>query len=57
MNKVEKQMRDRLSKGLDPLTGELRETVGKISCVSGICKDSTGEEVELNSKGTWIYKN
>ena len=47
-------MYDRLSKGLDPLTGEPLETVGKIENIGGKCYDSTGREVTLDN-GRWIY--
>jgi hypothetical protein len=57
--------KERLSKGLDPLTGEKMQTVGVISIYHPVtkitkpntCWDETGREVTLNEKGTWIYKS
>jgi len=54
-NEIEQQMHDRLANGLDPITGEQRETVGKISRRDGVCRDETGREVTLSDKGTWVY--
>lgn len=46
----------RLSKGLDPLTGEKEQTVGAITRnAGGILTDETGHEVTLNERGTWVY--
>ncbi len=55
MTKTEKQWSTRLSKGLDPLTGEKIQTIGKISFNGKCCVDSTGKQVTLNDLGTWIY--
>ena len=48
-------MEKRLEKGLDPLTGEKMETVGKIIFNGKYCIDETGKQVTLNNKGTWVY--
>lgn len=53
---VMNQMRDRISKGLDPLTGEKMVTKGMIKIINGKCCDATGREVTLNTRGTWVYK-
>jgi hypothetical protein len=53
---METLMQNRLSKGLDPLTGEKLATKGVISMKSGVPRDETGRECTLSAKGTWIYK-
>ena len=55
MNRIQEEMHRRLSKGLDPLTGDLMTTVGAIKWVNGKCFDETGREVVLDSKQNWVY--
>jgi len=49
-------MQERISKGLDPLTGDEMKTVGKIFMSGNRFFDGSLKEVTLNSKGTWVYK-
>ncbi len=46
-----------MKNNIDPITGEVMQTVGQISYdyKTGKCKDETGREVTLNEKRTWVY--
>ena len=48
-------MARRLEKGCDPLTGDIMETVGKISMIGGCCVDETGKQVTLDDRSNWVY--
>jgi len=57
-----KQMRDRVAKGLDPLTGDPMVTKGVIRWAFGpdgedLHKliDDTGRAVTLDARGNWVY--
>ncbi|MGD8707078.1 MAG: hypothetical protein PVI88_00155 [Nitrosopumilaceae archaeon] len=56
MNKVYEKMIERIENNQDPITGEKIQTVGQIFVKNGKACDTTGKEVILNDKGTWIYK-
>ena len=49
-------MQKRVKNGLEPLTGEKMETMGMIAFRNGVLSDETGKPVELNARGTWVYK-
>lgn len=62
MNKIEKHMRDRLAKGLDPLTGDPLVIKGSVRWAFGPegedlhkMVDDTGREVDLDAKGNYFY--
>lgn len=56
METAHAEMKKRVKAGRDPLTGERSETKGKITKKGDTQVDETGREVELNDKGTWVYK-
>jgi len=63
MNKIEMQMRARLAKGLDPLTGDPLVIKGAARRAFGPegedlhkMVDDTGREIDLDARGNYFYK-